>query len=148
MSIYFRWCSSRSSFGRNSFVNPHEQTRFRGVLTCCICHLNSTTCTPNTVIIKYQHVCKLQKYCKLEFIFFAGADDKHNHCLHVHFSCNFCEQLHRAQIIMAGHRTMSGQDTCNYLSGQNLGLAVILTGHRRPAAKFCPRTTSFYLSKN
>ena len=38
--------------------------------------------------------------------------------------------------IMAGHRTMSGQD--KYLSRQNLGLAVILTGHRRPAAKFCP----------
>ena len=31
--------------------------------------------------------------------------------------------------ITAGHRTMSGQD--DYLSGQNLGLAVILTGHVR-----------------
>ena len=30
---------------------------------------------------------------------------------------------------MAGHRTMSGQD--DYLSGQNLGLAVILTGRVR-----------------
>ena len=30
---------------------------------------------------------------------------------------------------MAGHRTMSGQD--DYLSGQNLGLAVILTGDAR-----------------
>ena len=29
--------------------------------------------------------------------------------------------------ITAGHRTMSGQD--DYLSGQNLGLAVILSGH-------------------
>ena len=29
--------------------------------------------------------------------------------------------------ITAGQRTMSGQD--DYLSGQNLGLAVILTGH-------------------
>ena len=29
--------------------------------------------------------------------------------------------------ITAGHRTMPGQD--DYLSGQNLGLAVILTGH-------------------
>ena len=29
--------------------------------------------------------------------------------------------------IMAGHRTMSGQD--DYLSGQNLGLVVILAGH-------------------
>ena len=31
--------------------------------------------------------------------------------------------------ITAGHRTMSGQD--DYLSGQNLGLTVILTGHVR-----------------
>ena len=31
--------------------------------------------------------------------------------------------------ITAGHWTMSGQD--DYLSGQNLGLAVILTGHVR-----------------
>ena len=31
--------------------------------------------------------------------------------------------------ITAGHRTMSGQD--DYLSGQNLGLAVILTGQVR-----------------
>ena len=31
--------------------------------------------------------------------------------------------------ITAGHRTMSGQD--DFLSGQNLGLAVILTGHVR-----------------
>ena len=31
--------------------------------------------------------------------------------------------------ITAGHRTMSGQD--DYLSGQNLALAVILTGHER-----------------
>ena len=31
--------------------------------------------------------------------------------------------------IMAGHRTMSDQD--DYLSGQNLGLAVILTGQVR-----------------
>ena len=31
--------------------------------------------------------------------------------------------------IMTGHRTMSGQD--DYLSGQNLGLAVILTGQVR-----------------
>ena len=30
---------------------------------------------------------------------------------------------------MAGHRKMSGQD--DYLSGQNLGLGVILTGHVR-----------------
>ena len=29
--------------------------------------------------------------------------------------------------ITAGHRTMSGQD--DHLSGQNLGLAVNLTGH-------------------
>ena len=31
--------------------------------------------------------------------------------------------------ITAGHRTMSGQD--DYLSGQNLGMAVILTSHVR-----------------
>ena len=31
--------------------------------------------------------------------------------------------------ITAGHQTMSAQD--DYLSGQNLGLAVILTGHVR-----------------
>ena len=31
--------------------------------------------------------------------------------------------------ITASHRTMSGQD--DYLSGQNLGLAVILAGHVR-----------------
>ena len=35
--------------------------------------------------------------------------------------------------ITAGHRTMSGQD--DYLSGQNLGLAVILTGHVRISRK-------------
>ena len=35
--------------------------------------------------------------------------------------------------IMAGHRTMSDQD--DYLSGQNLGLAVILTGHVRSFQK-------------
>ena len=29
--------------------------------------------------------------------------------------------------VTAGHQTMSGQD--DYLSGQNLGLAVILTSH-------------------
>ena len=35
--------------------------------------------------------------------------------------------------ITAGHRTMSDQD--DYLSGQNLGLAVILTGHVRGLEK-------------
>ena len=36
---------------------------------------------------------------------------------------------HAGLKITAGHRTMSGQD--DYLSGQNLGLAVILTGQVR-----------------
>ena len=45
--------------------------------------------------------------------------------------------------ITTGHRTMSGQD--NYLSGQNLGLAVILTGHGRHSAKLCQRITSVLL---
>ena len=36
---------------------------------------------------------------------------------------------HSGLKITAGHRTMSGQD--DYLSGQNLGLAVILTGQVR-----------------
>ena len=70
MSIYFRWCSSRSSFGRNSFVNPHKQTRFGGVLT----HVVSAVWPAqhvNQVLYKIPacDVCIAEILLHVEFIF-------------------------------------------------------------------------------
>lgn len=54
--FYARWCGSRSSFGGNSLVNPHEQTRFGGVYymyKCCICYFNNIThtCTVHQMLV-------------------------------------------------------------------------------------------------
>ena len=52
-------------------------------------------------------------------------------CISLEFGAQnqYCLTSYTGLKITAGHRTISGQDDC--LSGQNLGLAVILTGQVR-----------------